>query len=76
MAGINIGERMAKLETQITTLTKSMDENRLDHKIIFDKLDHFIECADQKYVSKWTLTVVIGAMTLLITVVGIVMGVN
>ncbi len=72
----NVGERMAKIETQMVNITKSMDENRVDHKIIFDKLDKFIDSADRKYVSKTTLTITMTALMLLFTLIGIIWGMN
>ncbi|MBU2060215.1 MAG: hypothetical protein KKB38_21090 [Gammaproteobacteria bacterium] len=62
-----ITETMATINEKLQTLEKGMDKNSDDHRILFDKMDKFIECSNKKYASKeefqfWRNVVVSGIL--------------
>ena len=46
-------ERMAKVETEVKNLKTN---NSKEHKDMMDKMDRFIDSADNKYAPRWILT--------------------
>ena len=47
-----ITESMATINEKLQNLEKGMEKNSDDHRILFKKIDDFIECAPRKYASK------------------------
>lgn len=64
----DMGERIVRIETEIKNITKGMDENKTDHKILFDKIDDFVESADRKYVSKPMLTFTLSVIMVILAI--------
>lgn len=58
---------MAKLTKDVEKLVENSRDNKEEHRVIMQKIDHFIECADKKYADKevfvfWRNLVVTGIM--------------
>ena len=67
---INMAERMAKVETEVTNLK---DSNTREHDELKEMIKEFIDSADSKFASKTTEKLVYGMVALIL--VGFVTGV-
>jgi len=63
-----MGERMVKLETEMKNVVKGMDENKEAHRLLFSKIDEFINAADKKYVTKQMLTFALSVLTVIFVI--------
>ena len=67
---------MAKLTKDVESLVKNAEENKRDHERIIEKIDKFIEGADNKYANKenfifWRNIVVAGILlTIFLGIIG------
>ena len=71
MTSMTVGERMAKIETDVSYIKNQLIENKVSHDKMSAKFDKFIECADTKYASKARVAmiekIVYGAVALILT---------
>ena len=74
-----INESMATINEKLQNLEKGLDKNAEDHRLLFDKMDNFIECSNKKYASKeefhfWRNVVVSGILlSIFLGVIGLLL---
>jgi len=67
---LTTGERLMKLETQVTDIKSSLEEHKLEQRKDFDKLFTKLDGLDDKYSSKWVekavITIGVGLSTAIV----------
>jgi hypothetical protein len=59
---ISTGERLMRLETQVTGIKDSLEEHKHEQRQDFDKILNKLDDLDGKFANKWVEKVIVGAL--------------
>lgn len=54
----NLKITMAELQKDISYIKESIKKNDIDHEIIINKIDHWIDGCENKFAAKWVETTI------------------